>query len=49
VRKYPGVKFQVAAKRGKIKAMAEGAAQGNHQKLKRSKLRLRAFVSNPFM
>ena len=48
VRKYPDVKFHVAAKRGKIKAMAEGALKETTQKLEKVKAQVRAFVEHPF-
>jgi len=44
VAKHPEVEFHVAAKRGKIKAMAEGALKEAIQKLEKTKAQVRALV-----
>jgi IS5 family transposase len=48
VAKHPEVEFHVAAKRGKIKAMAEGALKEAIQKLEKTKAQVRALVEHPF-
>ena len=48
VAKHPEVKFHVAAKRGKIKAMAEGALKEAIQKLEKAKAQVRSLVEHPF-
>ncbi len=44
---HPGVEWQVAAKRGKIKAMAEGVAKEMAQQVERLKAQVRARVEHP--
>jgi len=44
----PGVEWHVAAKRGKIKAMAEGAIKELTQQLEKLKAQVRARVEHPF-
>ena len=46
--KFPAVRWQVAAKRGKIKAMAEGKIKELTQELEKTKAQVRAFVEHPF-
>jgi IS5 family transposase len=48
VAKHPEVTFHVAAKRGKIKAMAEGALKEAVQKLEKAKAQVRSLVEHPF-
>ena len=45
---HPGVEWQVAAKRGKIKAMAAGVAKETAQQVERLKAQVRARVEHPF-
>jgi transposase, IS5 family len=45
---HAGVEWQVAAKRGKIKAMAEGVAKEMAQQVERLKAQVRARVEHPF-
>ena len=45
---HPEVTFHVAAKRGKIKAMAEGELKEAVQQLEKIKAQVRAFVEHPF-
>jgi IS5 family transposase len=45
---HPGVKFYVAAKRGGIKAMKEGALKQAVQQLEKKKAQVRALVEHPF-
>ena len=44
----PGVEWHVAAKRGKIKAMAEGAVKELTQQIEKLKAQVRARVEHPF-
>jgi IS5 family transposase len=44
----PGVQWHVAAKRGKVKAMAEGLIKDLTQQLEKLKARVRARVEHPF-
>ena len=46
--KFPQVRWYVAAKRGKIKAMAEGKRKEVAQALEKAKAQLRAYVEHPF-
>jgi IS5 family transposase len=46
--KLPSVRWEVAAKRGKVKAMAEGPRKVLIQALERCKAQLRAYVEHPF-
>jgi IS5 family transposase len=46
--KFPAVRWQVAAKRSKVKAMAEGTRKELTQTLERCKAQLRAYVEHPF-
>ena len=48
VARFPQVKWQVAAKRGRIKAMAEGPRKEVAQALEKAKAQLRAYVEHPF-
>ena len=48
VARFPLVKWQVAAKRGRIKAMAEGPRKEVAQALEKAKAQLRAYVEHPF-
>ena len=48
VAKSRGVQFYVAAKRGKIKAMREGALKEAIQQLEKAKAQVRALVEHPF-
>lgn len=48
VEAHAGVSFEVAAKRGKIKAMAEGAIKGLTLELEKLKAQVRARVEHPF-
>jgi IS5 family transposase len=48
VAKFPHVVWQIAAKRGKIKAMAEGKRKELTQALERCKAQLRSYVEHPF-
>jgi transposase, IS5 family len=45
---HPGVRFHIAAKRGRIKAMAEGALKSATQELEKLKAQVRARVEHPF-
>ena len=45
---HPGVQFQVAAKRGKIKAMAAGAVKDLTLAIEKIKAQVRARVEHPF-
>jgi IS5 family transposase len=45
---HPGVQFQVAAKRGKIKAMAAGAVKDLTLEIEKIKAQVRARVEHPF-
>jgi transposase, IS5 family len=47
-RQCPGVEWYVAAKRGRIKAMAEGVIKDLTQQLERLKAQVRARVEHPF-
>lgn len=46
--KSKGAKWYVAAKRGKVKAMAEGAYKAAVQAFEKSKAQVRAVVEHPF-
>ena len=46
--RFPHVVWQVAAKRGRIKAMAEGKRKEVAQALEKAKAQLRAYVEHPF-
>lgn len=46
--KHPQVRFEVAAKRGKLKAMAQGAIKDLTLELERLKAQVRARVEHPF-
>ena len=46
--KFPHVVWQVAAKRGKLKAMAEGPRKEVARALEKCKAQLRAYVEHPF-
>ena len=46
--RFPQVEWQVAAKRGRIKAMAEGKRKEVAQALEKAKAQLRAYVEHPF-
>ena len=46
--KFPLVRWYVAAKRGKIKAMAEGKRKEVAWALEKAKAQLRAYVEHPF-
>jgi IS5 family transposase len=46
--KLPGVCWQVAAKRGKVKALAEGPRKVLIQALEKCKAQMRAYVEHPF-
>ena len=46
--KFPHVRWYVAAKRGKVKAMAEGKRKEVAQALEKAKAQLRAYVEHPF-
>ena len=46
--KFPGVCWHVAAKRSKVKAMADGPRKVLTQALEKAKARLRAYVEHPF-
>ena len=46
--KFPQVTWQVALKRGKLKAMAEGKRKEVAQALEKAKAQLRAYVEHPF-
>jgi transposase, IS5 family len=46
--KFPGVCWHVAAKRGKVKAMADGPRKVLVQALEKAKAQLRAYVEHPF-
>ena len=46
--RFPQVKWQVAAKRGRIKAMAEGPRKEVAKVLEKAKAQLRAYVEPPF-
>ena len=48
VAKFPHVVRHVAAKRGRIKAMAEGKRKEVTQALEKAKAQLRAYVEHPF-
>ena len=48
VARFPHVVWQVAAKRGRIKAMAEGPRKEVAQALEKCKAQLRAYVEHPF-
>ena len=48
VAKFPHVVWQVAAKRGKLKAMAEGPRKEVAKALEKCKAQLRAYVEHPF-
>jgi IS5 family transposase len=48
IAQHPQVAFQVAAKRGKIKAMAEGPLKAATVQLERCKAQVRALVEHPF-
>jgi len=48
IAKHPNVEFHVAAKRGKIKALPEGALKEAIQKLEKAKAQVRALVEHPF-
>ena len=48
VRQCPDVQWQVAAKRGKVKAMAEGAIKERTVQLEKRKAQVRARVEHPF-
>ena len=48
VARFPQVKWQVAAKRGRLKAMAEGPRKEVAQALEKAKAQLRAYVEHPF-
>jgi transposase, IS5 family len=48
LRQCPGVEWHVAAKRGKIKAMTEGAIKELTQQLEKLKAQVRARVEHPF-
>jgi transposase, IS5 family len=48
LRQCPGVEWHVAAKRGKIKAMTEGAIKELTQQLEKLKVQVRARVEHPF-
>ena len=48
VARFPHVEWQVAAKRGKLKAMAEGPRKEVAQALEKAKAQLRAYVEHPF-
>jgi IS5 family transposase len=42
------IDWQIACKRGQIKAMAEGAAKETHKAVEKAKASVRAFVEHPF-
>lgn len=46
--KHPGVEWEVATKRGKIKAMTEGFLKELHKGLERARAQVRAIVEHPF-
>ena len=46
--RFAGVRWQVAAKRGRVKAMAEGPRKGLTRALEKAKAQLRAYVEHPF-
>ena len=46
--KFPGVCWHVAAKRGKVKAMADGPRKVLIQALEKAKAQMRAYVEHPF-
>jgi IS5 family transposase len=46
--KFPQVVWQIAAKRGRIKAMAEGPRKEVAKALEKAKAQLRAYVEHPF-
>ena len=46
--KFPHVVWQIAAKRGRIKAMVEGRRKAVAQALEKAKAQLRAYVEHPF-
>ena len=46
--KFPHVAWQVALKRGKLKAMAEGPRKAVAKALEKAKAQLRAYVEHPF-
>ena len=48
IAKFPHVQWQVAAKRGKLKTMAEGPRKEVAQALEKCKAQLRAYVEHPF-
>ena len=48
ISRFGGVRFEVAAKRGKIRAMAEGKRKDLTRELERCKAQLRAYVEHPF-
>jgi IS5 family transposase len=48
IAKHAGVEFHMAAKRSKLKAMAEGALKETVQKLEKLKAQVRAVVEHPF-
>lgn len=48
VARFAGVRWLVAAKRGKVKAMAEGKRKELTQALEKAKAQLRAYVEHPF-
>jgi IS5 family transposase len=48
VANFPQVRWQVAAKRGRVKAMAPGLRKKLTEQLEQAKARLRAYVEHPF-
>jgi IS5 family transposase len=46
--RHPDIAWQVAAKRGKVKAMTEGPLKALHQHLEKLKAKVRARVEHPF-